>query len=71
MDTELEILDIELSKWTSPIISHLKNESPTSIEAESVKLKVKAARYILIEAWDKMRLNTHLGKFMKESVVNI
>ena len=40
---------IEHFDWKSQIISHLKNESPTSTEAEFAKLKMKVARYILID----------------------
>ena len=46
--TENKIMIIESPDWRSPIIEYLKSPTITT-ESESVKLRIRAARYILID----------------------
>ena len=46
--TEKEVMIIEAPDWRSPIIEYLKNPA-IATESESAKLRIRAARYILID----------------------
>ena len=46
--TENKIMIIEAPDWRSPIIEYLKSPTITT-ELESTKLRIRAARYILID----------------------
>ena len=46
--TEKEVMIIEAPNWRSPIIEYLKSP-PIAIESKSIKLRIRVAKYILID----------------------